>query len=106
MIIAYVDGGSRGNPASGIRDPDRDGDGSLIEELHASVGVATNNVAEYRGLLAALAWALEHGHAVLRVRSESELQMKRMRGESRVKNPGLQRLHADALYARASRPDG
>ena len=96
-FIAYIDGGSRGNPgpaAFGVRieTPDQ----ALVEELRGAIGVATNNVAEYRGLLAALTWALEHGHRRLHVRSDSLLLVKQMRGEFRVKNPGLQVLHRQA----------
>jgi len=105
-IIAYIDGGSRGNPGPAgfgvrIETPDE----ALVEELHESIGVATNNVAEYRGLLAALTWALEHGHRRLHVRSDSLLLVRQMRGEYRVKNPGLQALyrHARALADRFER---
>ncbi|MDE3155010.1 MAG: ribonuclease HI family protein [Acidobacteriota bacterium] len=97
MITAYIDGGSRGNPGPagyGVRI--EDADGALVEEFHASVGIATNNVAEYRGLLAALQWALEHGTGTLRIRSDSELLVKQMRGEYRVKNAGLAPLHGEA----------
>ena len=92
---ANIDGGSRGNPGPagyGVR-IDRDGD---IVELKQAIPLATNNVAEYRGLLAALAWAVEHGIAELRIRSDSELLVKQMRGEYRVKNPGLQALYEEA----------
>jgi ribonuclease HI len=97
MIRAYIDGGARGNPGPagyGVRIESEDG--TLIEELYGPLGIATNNVAEYNGLLAALRWAVDHGHAKLHVRSDSELLVKQMRGEYRVKNPGLQ-----ALYTRA-----
>jgi probable phosphoglycerate mutase len=70
-------------------------DGS-IEEIKESVGIATNNVAEYRGLLAALAWAVRSGIRRLDIRSDSELLVKQMRGEYRVKNAGLQPLWAEA----------
>ena len=58
MIVAYIDGGARGNPGPagyGVRI--EEADGTLIDELHGAIGVATNNVAEYSGLLAALEWA-------------------------------------------------
>lgn len=93
---ANVDGGSRGNPGPagyGVR-IERD-DGSIVE-LKESLGLATNNVAEYRGLLAALAWAAQHGIETLHVRSDSQLLVKQMRGEYRVKHPGLQPLHEEA----------
>jgi ribonuclease HI len=97
VITAYVDGGSRGNPGPagyGIRF--EDSDGAVVAEFHGALGIATNNVAEYRGLLAALRWALDRGHEALHVRSDSELLVKQMRGEYRVRNPGLQPLHAEA----------
>ena len=92
---AHIDGGSRGNPGPagyGVR-IDRDGD---IIELKEAIPLATNNVAEYRGLLAALAWAAQHEIADLRIRSDSELLVKQMRGEYRVKNPGLLPLYEQA----------
>jgi probable phosphoglycerate mutase len=97
MITAYIDGGSRGNPGpAGYGVHIVEDDGSVVEELHESVGTATNNVAEYRGLLAALAWAIDRGLTTLHVRSDSELLVKQLRGEYRVKNPNLQPLYADA----------
>ncbi len=96
-VVAYIDGGSRGNPGpAGFGVRFERADGQLIEELRESVGIATNNVAEYRGLLAALTRAIERGERRLHVRSDSELLVKQMRGEYRVKNPGLQPLHAEA----------
>ena len=97
MIVAYIDGGARGNPGPAgygvrIQTPD----GSLVEELHGALGIATNNVAEYNGLLAALRWAIDHDQRELAVRSDSELLVKQMRGEYKVKHPGLQPLAARA----------
>ena len=97
MIVAYTDGGSRGNPGPagyGVRL--EDASGTLVAELSGALGVATNNVAEYRGLLAAMEWACEHGVTSLRVRSDSELLVKQMKGLYRVKHPGLQPLHRQA----------
>jgi probable phosphoglycerate mutase len=96
LITANIDGGARGNPGPAgygvhIQLPD-----GSIAELHGGLGVATNNVAEYNGLLAALRWALEHGHSVVRIRADSELLVKQMRGEYKVKNAGLQPLVARA----------
>ena len=106
MITAYIDGGARGNPGPagyGVRI--ESADASLIDELHGGLGVATNNVAEYNGLLAALRYAIEHGHRDVRIKADSELLVKQMRGEYRVKHPGLQPLHqeARALAARLGR---
>ena len=97
MIRAYIDGGARGNPGPagyGVRIEDQDG--TLIDELYGPLGIATNNVAEYNGLLAALQWAVDHGHKQVHIRSDSELLVKQMRGEYKVKNPGLQALSARA----------
>lgn len=97
MIRAYIDGGARGNPGPagyGVRIERPDG--TLVDELHGGLGITTNNVAEYNGLLAALAWAVEHGEQDVEIRADSELLVKQMRGEYRVKHPGLQPLAARA----------
>lgn len=97
MIIAYIDGGARGNPGPagyGVRIENADAE--LLAELHGGLGVATNNVAEYNGLLAALRWAVEHGERDVLVRADSELLVKQMRGEYKVKHPGLQPLYLQA----------
>jgi ribonuclease HI len=94
--IANIDGGSRGNPGPagyGVRIEQDDG---TVVELKQSLGMATNNVAEYNGLLAALRWAVVNGISTLHIRSDSELLVKQMKGEYRVKNPGLQPLYEEA----------
>jgi ribonuclease HI len=97
MITAYIDGGSRGNPGpAGYGVQIVGGDGAVITELHGSLAHTTNNVAEYNGLLAALAWAVDHGLTSIHIRSDSERLVKQLRGEYRVKNPGLQPLYQDA----------
>ncbi len=96
-MIAYIDGGSRGNPGpAGFGVRIEDAHGRLVEEWHGAIGTATNNVAEYRGLLAALAWAVEHGVRTLEVRSDSELLVRQMLGVYRVKNAGLKPLFNEA----------
>jgi ribonuclease HI len=93
---ANIDGGSRGNPGPagyGVRIERADG---TVVEMKEFLGNCTNNVAEYNGLLAALRWAAEHKASPLLVRSDSELLVKQMRGEYRVKNPGLQPLYEEA----------
>ena len=93
----YVDGGARGNPGpAGFGVRIEAPDGTLIEEFGESIGVATNNVAEYRGLLAALEWAKAHGRSPMHVRSDSLLLVQQMLGNYKVKNAGLQPLHARA----------
>jgi ribonuclease HI len=96
-IVAYIDGGARGNPGPagyGVRVEQPDG--TLIEEFGEAIGIATNNVAEYRGLLAALEWAKAHGHKQVHVRSDSLLLVQQMLGRFKVKHPGLQPLYAKA----------
>jgi ribonuclease HI len=96
-VIVNIDGGSRGNPGPagyGVRFTDADG--NVVAEFREAIGIATNNVAEYRGLLAALRYAKEHGYTNLTVRSDSLLLVCQMRGEYKVKNPGLQALHGEA----------
>jgi ribonuclease HI len=96
LITAHIDGGARGNPGPagyGVHIELHDG---TIVELHGGLGIATNNVAEYNGLLAALKWAIDHGHRVVRIKADSELLVKQMRGEYKVKNAGLQPLVARA----------
>jgi probable phosphoglycerate mutase len=96
-IVAYIDGGARGNPGpAGFGVRIETPDGTLVEEFCESIGVATNNVAEYRGLLAALEWARAHGRRSAHVRSDSLLLVQQMLGNYRVKNPGLQPLYAKA----------
>lgn len=93
---ANVDGGSRGNPGPagyGVRIERENG---TVVELKRSVGTATNNVAEYQGLLAALEWGAQVGIGQLHVRSDSLLLVKQMLGEYRVRNAGLQPLHQRA----------
>jgi probable phosphoglycerate mutase len=78
--VANIDGGARGNPGPagyGARIVCDDG---RVIELKEALGIATNNVAEYRGLLAALSWAAQHGISRLHVRSDSDLLVKQMRG--------------------------
>lgn len=97
QVVAYIDGGARGNPGPagyGIRIEQPDG--SLVDEFCESIGVATNNVAEYRALLAALEWAKQHSRTDVLVRSDSKLLVEQMIGRYKVKHPGLQPLHAQA----------
>lgn len=96
-IVVYIDGGARGNPGpAGFGVRVETPDGTVVEEFHRSIGIATNNVAEYYGLLAALEWAREHGTREVHVRSDSLLLVQQMLGNFKVKHPGLQPLHAKA----------
>jgi ribonuclease HI len=94
-----TDGGSRGNPGPAaygyVLETD---DGTVLDARGEAIGVATNNVAEYRGLLAGLASALERGIEELEVVSDSELLVKQMRGEYKVKSPSLRELVDEAEF--------
>jgi len=95
--IAYTDGGSRGNPGpSGYGVVILGEDGTVLGELSEFLGMRTNNVAEYSGLLAALEFALAKGHPRLRVVSDSELMVKQIRGQYRVQSPDLRPLYEEA----------
>ena len=95
--VAYTDGGSRGNPGpSGYGVVILGEDGRVLGELSEFLGMRTNNVAEYSGLLAALEFALANGHPRLRVVSDSELMVKQMRGQYRVQSPDLRPLYEEA----------
>jgi ribonuclease HI len=92
-----TDGGSRGNPgpaAYGYVLEARDG--TVLDARGEAIGVATNNVAEYRALLAGLEAAIDRGIDELEVVSDSELLVKQMRGEYKVKNETLRDLVDDA----------
>ena len=96
-LVAYIDGGARGNPGpAGFGVRIEQPDGTLVEEFSEAIGHATNNVAEYRGLLAALEWAKARGHRELHVRSDSLLLVQQMLGNFKVKNAGLRPLHGQA----------
>ena len=97
MVVAYIDGGARGNPGpAGYGVSIQSPDGIVLDELYGGLGIATNNIAEYNGLLAALQWAVDHDERRVHIRADSELLVRQMRGEYRVKNPGLQPLYVRA----------
>lgn len=93
----FTDGGSRGNPGPAaygyVLEAD---DGTLLAAHGERIGVATNNVAEYRALIAGLEKALELGLDEVGVVSDSELLVKQMTGEYRVKNEALKQLNSEA----------
>ena len=96
-VIAYIDGGSRGNPgpaAAGV--VIQDARGKRLYEGGFFLGEATNNVAEYRGLLAALKAAAKLKAATVTVMSDSELLVRQMNGQYRVRNDRLRPLFEDA----------
>jgi probable phosphoglycerate mutase len=95
--IAYIDGGSRGNPGpAGYGVVIQDAVGNTVETLSESIGTATNNVAEYQALLSALESVLNQGGRRLQVYCDSELVVRQMQGRYRVQSPDLKPLHARA----------
>jgi len=101
----FTDGGARGNPGPAafayVLEAE---DGTVLDAHGEAIGVATNNVAEYSGLVAGLRRAVEAGVDDLEVLSDSELMVKQMRGEYRVKNKDLQWYSIEA--ARLAREIG
>jgi ribonuclease HI len=92
-----TDGGSRGNPGPAAYGYVLEAeDGHVLDARGEAIGLATNNVAEYRGLLAGLRSALDRDVDELEVVSDSELLVKQMRGEYKVKNETLRELQAEA----------
>jgi len=96
-LTVHVDGGARGNPgpaaaAAVISGP-------VSDEASELLGVATNNVAEYRGLLLGLARARALGATEVEVINDSELVAKQVNGEYKVKHPDMKPLHAQAMAA-------
>jgi ribonuclease HI len=92
-----TDGGSRGNPGQAAYGYVLEAeDGHVLDARGEAIGTATNNVAEYRGLLAGLRSALERGVDELEVVSDSELLVRQMRGEYKVKNETLRGLQQEA----------
>lgn len=95
--VAHTDGGARGNPgpaAYGV--VIRHADGTVRAELSGYLGLQTNNFAEYSALIAALEYALREKLPSLKILSDSELLVRQMRGQYKVKSPGLKELHAKA----------
>jgi ribonuclease HI len=99
-LVVHVDGGARGNPgpaaAAAVLSTS---DGDVVDEAHEYLGVATNNVAEYRGLLLGLRRARELDADEVEVVNDSELVAKQVNGEYKVKHPDMKPLHAEAREA-------
>jgi ribonuclease HI len=99
-LVVHVDGGARGNPgpaaaAAVVSTPD----GDVLDEAQQTLGVATNNVAEYRGLLLGLERARALGATEVEVVNDSELVAKQVNGQYKVKHPDMKPLHAQARAA-------
>ena len=94
-LTVNVDGGARGNPGpAAIAAVVRDGDGEVLEEVDERIGRATNNVAEYRALLLGIERAAALGASELELVGDSELIVRQVKGEYKVKDPTLRELHA------------
>jgi ribonuclease HI len=97
MITAYFDGGARSNPGpAGYGVYIVDDQGNVQAELAGSLGIATNNIAEYNGLIAALQWAVDRNLDAITIKGDSLLIIEQMRGNYKVKNEGLKPLHMKA----------
>jgi ribonuclease HI len=99
-VVVHVDGGSRGNPgpaaaAAVVRSPE----GEVLDEAAVTLGRATNNVAEYRGLLLGLERARALGATEVEVINDSELIAHQVNGRYKVKHADMKPLHAEALAA-------
>jgi ribonuclease HI len=99
-LVVHVDGGARGNPGPAaigvvVSAPD----GTTVDELGERIGVATNNVAEYRALLRGVQHASELGAREIELINDSELVAKQLTGTYKVKHPAMQPLHAEAIAA-------
>jgi ribonuclease HI len=99
-VTVNVDGGARGNPGpAAIAAVLRDGEGELLEERGETIGVATNNVAEYRALLLGIERAAALGASELELIGDSELVVRQVRGEYQVKEATLRELNAEVRGA-------
>ncbi|WP_309116320.1 reverse transcriptase-like protein, partial [Saccharothrix sp.] len=99
-VVVEADGGSRGNPGpAGYGAVVRTPSGDVLAERSAGIGIATNNVAEYRGLIAGLRAAAEVGASAVVARMDSKLVVEQMSGRWQVKHPAMKPLVAEAREA-------
>jgi ribonuclease HI len=99
-VVLHVDGGARGNPGPAaigvvVSSPD----GEVLDEVAETIGVATNNVAEYRALLRGLERAGALGATEVEIVNDSELVAKQLAGAYKVKHPAMKPLYAEAIAA-------
>lgn len=99
-LVIHVDGGSRGNPgpaavAAVLSTPD----GEVVADAKETIGVASNNVAEYKALLLGLQRARELGASEVEVVNDSELIQKQINGQYKVKHPDMKPLYAESMTA-------
>lgn len=96
-IVAHIDGGARGNPGpAGYGAYIQDQDGRVVAELSEFLGAQTNNFAEYSGLIAALEYAIHHGFRGVKVISDSELLVKQIKGQYKVRSESLLPIYEEA----------
>jgi ribonuclease HI len=101
-MVVNVDGGARGNPGpAAVGVVVRDGDGGVLEEVGERIGSATNNVAEYRAVLLGIERARELGASELELVGDSELIVRQVKGEYKVKDAALRQLHAEVMRSLA-----
>lgn len=99
-VTVHVDGGSRGNPGPAAAGSVVTGaDGEVLDRSGELLGEATNNVAEYRGLLLGIARARELGATEVEIFNDSELIAHQVNGRYKVKHADMKPLHAEALSA-------
>lgn len=99
-LTVHVDGGARGNPGpAAIAAVITGADGEVVDSAAQVIGRATNNVAEYRALVFGIERAVALGATELELVGDSELVVKQVRGEYRVKDPNLKPLHGTAMSA-------
>jgi ribonuclease HI len=99
-LVVNVDGGARGNPGpAAIAAVIRSADGAVLEEHGERIGHATNNVAEYRALLLGIERARARGATELELVGDSELVVKQVKGEYKVKDAGMRELHSQVRMA-------
>jgi len=100
LLIVHTDGAARGNPGpAGIGAIVTDESGEIVATVAEGIGVATNNVAEYRAAIAGLRAAAEHGAERVLLRSDSRLLIEQLAGRFKVKARNLIPLHLDARAA-------
>ena len=96
-LVVNIDGGARGNPGpAGYGVVIEDESGKRIDSLSEYLGAQTNNFAEYSGLIAALEYGLKHGYTAIKVRSDSELLVKQIKGEYKVRSEALVDIFREA----------
>jgi ribonuclease HI len=102
-LVLHVDGGARGNPGPAaigvvVSDPE----GNVIDELGEPIGVATNNVAEYRAVIRGADWAQGLGADEIELINDSELVARQLTGAYKVKHPSMKQLYEEARAALSS----